>query len=358
MDEVSFKDLAGFYRGRRCFLTGHTGFKGAWLALWLRQMGAEITGYALDPLTEPSLFALGRVADGLRDVRGDIRDAEPLRRAMAEAKPEIVLHLAAQAIVTRSYEAPKETFDTNVGGTVNLLEAARACPSVRTVVVVTSDKCYENREWPHAYRETDALGGYDPYSASKGAAELVCAAYRRSFFEKAGIGLASARAGNVIGGGDWAKDRIVPDAVRALQAGQPIVVRNPLSVRPWQHVLEPLHGYLLLAARLSGSLAYAGAWNFGPPTASCQTVQNLVDTFLATWGSGSWERAGEGVQSGHEAGLLALDSQKAWLRLGWQPHWAFEHAIARTSAWYRRQFEGESPAALCAEDLRDYAEHA
>ncbi len=355
---MKLQNLDGSYRGRKCFVTGHTGFKGSWLSLWLHRMGAEVTGYALDPPTTPNLFTLSQLAGLMHDRRGDIRDADRLRQAIADAKPEFVFHLAAQAIVSRSYHEPKDTFDTNIGGTVNLLEAARNCPSVRAVLVVTSDKCYENREWPHAYRETDALGGHDPYSASKAGTELVCTAYLRSFFEPAGLGLATARAGNVIGGGDWAADRIIPDAVRALGAAKPVVVRNPHSVRPWQHVLEPLHGYLLLAARLADNAVYSGSWNFGPAAGSCQNVRSLVEAFLKSWGEGAWENAGTAASAGHEAGLLALDYHKAWLRLGWQPRWSFHESIERTSRWYRRQLEGEPPAALCAEDIRSFTERA
>jgi CDP-glucose 4,6-dehydratase len=279
------------FAGRRVLVTGHTGFKGAWLSLWLQRLGAEVMGYALPPPTDPSLFELAKLARRLDHVVGDVRDLDALLTAFDRHAPEVVFHLAAQPLVLRSYREPKETFDTNVGGTVNVLEAVRRTPSVKAVVVVTSDKCYENREWVFGYREDDAMGGHDPYSASKGAAELVTAAYRRSFFAPDAstrvVGLASARAGNVIGGGDFADDRILPDALRAVQAGKPLLVRNPGSTRPWQHVLDPLAGYLLLATRLLDDPGrYAEAFNFGPDLSGVSSVRELVTSFYASLGDG------------------------------------------------------------------------
>lgn len=376
----------GFYAGRRCFVTGHTGFKGSWLVQWLALLGARVTGYALDPNTDPSLFDRASVADTLeKDHRGDIREAEYLIECMRAAEPEVLFHLAAQPLVRLSYQEPKATFDVNTGGTVNVLEAARQCPSLRAIVVVTTDKCYENREWPHAYRENDALGGHDPYSASKAAAEIAAAAYRLSFFEPAGIGLATARAGNVVGGGDWALDRILPDAVRALEAGRAIPVRNPGGVRPWQHVLEPLSGYLELGARLhreSGAeraqdtgnrpktgdascshasanqgIPTAGAWNFGPYSDGARPVREVIEAFLSAYGSGAWEDL-SARQTGapHEAGLLVLAWDKAYRRLGWTPRWRFEETIRRAAAWYRRHAAGEDAGELCRAEIREYME--
>ena len=347
-------DWMALYKGRRCFVTGHTGFKGAWLCCWLRELGATVAGYALEPPTTPNLFSLLEARKHIEDIRGDVRNAEGLADAMQQFQPEIVFHLAAQAIVRTSYHQPKDTFDINVGGTTNLLEAVRDCASVDAIVVVTSDKCYENRERPQPYRESDSLGGHDPYSASKAAAEMVCSAYERSFFTPLSIGLATCRAGNVIGGGDWAMDRIIPDAVRALESGQPVPVRNPASVRPWQHVLEPLHGYLLLGARLFERPGYAGAWNFGPDAESCQPVQTLIERFLEAYGEGAWEAVPQ-ESAPHEARLLALDYGKARERLDWRPQWSFEEAVRRTSLWYRRCKQGEHPEALCAQDIKDYA---
>ncbi len=346
------------YRGRRVFMTGHTGFKGAWLSLWLTEMGAEVTGFALEPPTVPSLFELANIEDRLAGhIVGDVRDRDALARAMSDASPDIAIHMAAQPLVRLSYEHAAETFDTNVMGAVNFFEAVRAADSVRVAVNVTSDKCYENREAEYAYREEDAMGGFDPYSASKGCSELVTAAYRRSFFEApSGARVASARAGNVIGGGDWAADRIVPDCIRALTAGEPIPVRNPDAVRPWQHVLEPLSGYLLLAQRLweDGGRAFAEGWNFGPLAAGGVPVRDLVDGLVGAWGSGSWETPPTAEQP-HEAHLLSLDVRKAQTRLGWQPQWDVPETLARTAAWYGAwHADADSAAASSIEDLQSY----
>ncbi|NTU70748.1 MAG: CDP-glucose 4,6-dehydratase [Coriobacteriia bacterium] len=351
--------FGGVFRGRRVFLTGHTGFKGSWLAYWLTEMGAEVTGFALEPPTNPSLFVLAGIEARLaRHVIGDVRDAETLASAVAGARPEIVIHMAAQPLVRLSYEQPAETFAANVMGTVNLFEAIRPCESVRVVLNVTSDKCYENREWERAYREDDAMGGFDPYSASKGCSELVTAAYRRSFFDSgSGVRVASARAGNVIGGGDWAVDRIVPDCIRALTAGETVFVRNPGAVRPWQHVLEPLSGYLLLGQRLweSDGDRFAEGWNFGPADENGVEVAQLVDGVIAAWGSGQWGSPDTSLQPPHEATLLRLDISKARERLSWAPLWDVESTLERTARWYGRWHADSADAvAATSDDLNDY----
>ena len=350
------------YSGARCLVTGHTGFKGAWLCQWLHRLGAKVTGYALDPPSEPSLFDLAGVGSLVDDVRGDLLDREALSEAMLRCKPQVVFHLAAQALVRRSYAEPRYTFDVNVGGTVNVLEILRSCPSLKAVVVVTSDKCHENRGRPDPFAEDDPLGGSDPYSASKACAEIVSAAYRCSFLEQAGIGLATARAGNVVGGGDWAEDRIIPDAVRALERGEPVPVRNPGHVRPWQHVLEPLFGYLVLGAGLLGvdrdraELRHqAGAWNFGPHAESCRTVQEVVETFLASHGRGTWADL-SGAPAPREAQFLSLAWDKARQGLGWRPRWNFQQTMDRTARWYRKQQDGGDARELCQMDIKAYDE--
>jgi CDP-glucose 4,6-dehydratase len=347
--------LTETYADRRVFVTGHTGFKGAWLAEWLVTLGAEVTGYALNPPTEPSLFVALDLGARLKHVVADVREGGRLAAEVQAAQPSVVFHLAAQPLVLRAYAEPHETFETNVMGTVNVLQAARTCPSVKAVVIVTSDKCYQNHEDGRPFRETDAMGGHDPYSASKGCAELVTAAYRDSFFAN-GASVASARAGNVIGGGDWAADRIIPDSVRALAAGKPIVVRNPDAVRPWQHVLEPLAGYLRLAElMLSEGHRYEGAWNFGPTGESGDhPVRWVVERFLGEWGSGAWETTGGTGPKPHEAHHLSLDSAKARAQLGWTPVWDSETAVQQTASWYRDYYR--SPAA--ARDLVENQIHA
>jgi CDP-glucose 4,6-dehydratase len=333
--------LADSYSGRRVFVTGHTGFKGAWLSFWLGELGAEVTGYALDPPTEPSLFdALGQ-CERMHHVVADVRDRGRLAAEVEAQRPSVIFHLAAQPIVRLGYAKPHETFETNVMGTVNVLEAARLCDSVRAVIIVTSDKCYQNLETGRAFREGDPMGGRDPYSASKGCAELVTAAYHESFVTSTRAAVASVRAGNVIGGGDWAVDRIIPDCVRALVLGQPVVVRNPDAVRPWQHVLEPLSGYLWLGALLlCDGRAYEGPWNFGPTGEDdARPVRWVVERFLDEWGSGSWTMPGGADAQPHEAHRLSLDSAKARERLGWAPVWDAQAAVWQTAHWYRRYYE-------------------
>jgi CDP-glucose 4,6-dehydratase len=340
-------------------ITGHTGFKGSWLSLWLHSLGAEVFGYALDPLSTPNLFTLASIADLIEDTRADILSYNSLENIVARTQPEIVFHLAAQPIVRQAYREPKYTIDVNVGGTVNLLEVLRGCKSVRAIIVITSDKCYENREWVHAYRETDRLGGHDPYSASKAAADIIASAYARSFFQPAGVNLATARAGNVIGGGDWATDRIIPDINRKIREEKPVPVRNPDSIRPWQHVLEPLFGYLLLGAYLISSESnrslFSGAWNFGPLPGNCRPVCELVEKFLAEYGSGTWEDASPDQKNApHEAQLLTLAWDKSYHNLGWHPRWEFEETVRRTCNWYLKQAEGVSPRHLCLNEIKDY----
>lgn len=333
--------FGGIYRGKRVLVTGHTGFKGAWLAEWLLSLGAEVTGYALAPATEPALFTQLGLAGRLRHIVDDVRDLAALQKAMAETRPEFVFHLAAQPLVRLSYSIPVETYAVNVMGTVNVLEAVRLSGLPCTVVAITTDKCYENREWVHSYREEDPMGGYDPYSSSKGAAELVISAYRRSYFSATNsvVKLASARAGNVIGGGDWALDRIVPDCIRALRKGETIPVRNKIATRPWQHVLEPLSGYLWLGAVLANpSLSpfgnqLGGSFNFGPALTSNRTVAELVQEILKHW-PGRWEDRSDPLAV-HEAKLLNLATDKAHHFLGWQPVWGFSQTITHTVGWYR-----------------------
>ncbi len=325
------------YRDRRTLVTGHTGFKGGWMAAWLTRLGAQVTGYALPP--EPpdtAIFTAARVAEGIDSRTGDVNDLPSLLRLFKETQPEIVFHLAAQALVRRSYHEPVKTFSTNVMGTVNVLEACRQTPSVRAVVVVTSDKCYENQEWDWSYRENDPLGGSDPYSASKGCAELVAQAYARSFFrEETTPLLATARAGNVFGGGDESLDRLVPDMVRAIRTKTPVILRYPQAVRPWQHALEPLHGYLTLGERLYvGDRKATGPWNFGPDETASVTVETFARTFMRLWGNGAQPILLEPATL-HEAGLLRLDSSRARRHLGWEGRLSFEEAIAWSVNWYR-----------------------
>ena len=328
-----------FWRRKRVFMTGHTGFKGSWLSLWLQELGADVVGYALAPPTNPSLFDLAHVGEGMHSIIADIRDLPTLSAAIAKHRPEIVFHMAAQPLVRLSYEQPVETYATNVMGTVHVLEAIRQTGGVRAVVNITTDKCYENREWVWGYRENEPMGGYDPYSNSKGCAELITAAYRTSFFNPAdhakhGVAIASARAGNVIGGGDWAKDRLIPDIMAAFLEQRPVVIRNPQAIRPWQHVLEPLRGYLMLAERLwNEGPVFAEGWNFGPNDEDARPVEWIVKRLAGTWRNGaSWS-----MDSGnhpHEANYLKLDVSKARSKLGWYPRWTLETSLQHIADWY------------------------
>lgn len=348
-----------FWKGKRVFMTGHTGFKGSWMSLWLQSLGAELTGYALKPPTNPSLFEEARVADGMHSIDGDVRDLPHLKQAMQDTKPEIVIHMAAQSLVRFSYQNPVETYATNVMGTVHMLEAVRATPSIRAVVNITTDKCYENHEWVWGYRENDPMGGYDPYSNSKGCAELVSAAYRSSFFNpgdylKHGVALATVRAGNVIGGGDWAQDRLIPDIVAAFEQGKPVHIRNPHSIRPWQHVLEPLRGYLILAEKLvEDGPAYAEAWNFGPNDEDAKPVGWIVEQMAARWGNGAhWEvDAGEHP---HEASYLKLDISKARSRLHWSPILRLEEALNFIVDWAQQSKTGNDARGLTQNQIKSY----
>ncbi|HXI13998.1 MAG TPA: CDP-glucose 4,6-dehydratase [Thermoanaerobaculia bacterium] len=330
---------SSFWSGKRVLLTGHTGFKGSWLAMWLTSRGASVTGFALPPPYEPSLFRTVDLASSIESIEGDVRDLDALKRVVRSSKPQIVFHLAAQALVRASYESPVETYATNVMGTVHLLESVRQCEDTRAVVIVTSDKCYENREWVWGYREEDPMGGHDPYSNSKGCSELVTAAYSKSFFNgspaASSARVASARAGNVIGGGDWAKDRLIPDIIEAFSQQSPVVIRSPKAVRPWQHVLEPLSGYVLLAEKLwEGGEDYTGGWNFGPSDADARPVDWIVERLRTIWGDGaSWKL--DGKQHPHEAHLLKLDISKARSLLRWRPRLELGTALEWTAVWYR-----------------------
>jgi len=345
-----------FWKGKRVFLTGHTGFKGSWLSLWLTRMGAEVMGYALAPPSDPNLFTLADLPSRMKSVTGDVRDLPLLSRRMSEFKPDIVIHMAAQALVRLSYREPVDTYATNVMGTVHVLEAARKTSSVRTVINVTSDKCYENREWAWGYRENEPMGGHDPYSNSKGCSELVTSAYRRSFFASAGVGLASGRAGNVIGGGDWAEDRLIPDCMRALSAGKPVVIRNPRSIRPWQHVLEPLSGYLRLAERLwHEPHQFAEGWNFGPETSDARQVDWIADRIVQLWGDGArWELVPPSQPQPHEAHYLKLDCSMAHSQLGWQPSLRLDQTLQWVVDWYKRVSRGESALDVTLEQIGRY----
>lgn len=350
---------SSFWRNRKVFLTGHSGFKGSWLCLWLHSMGARVTGYALEAPTTPSLFESCGIATLVNSITADIRDLVRLSAAMTAAAPEIVIHMAAQPLVRESYKIPVETYATNVMGTVHMLEAARQCPSVRAIVNVTTDKCYENREWVWGYRESEPLGGYDPYSSSKACSELVTAAYRNSFFnpdryQEHRVAIASARAGNVIGGGDWATERLRPDCVRALLDGKPVQVRNPHAIRPWQHVLEPLSGYLVLARKLfQEGAAWSGAWNFGPRDDDAQTVEWIVTAMTGRWGNGAQYCIDQGEHP-HEAHFLKLDCSKAIAGLGWRPRWNLSRALDSIIDWTRLyQCQGDVRQ-LCLQQIEDY----
>jgi CDP-glucose 4,6-dehydratase len=346
-----------FWHGKRVLLTGHTGFKGGWLALWLQRLGAHVSALALEPDTRPNLYTAARIASGCDSRIGDIRDPAAVADAVRQSQPQIVLHLAAQALVRASYREPLATFATNVMGTAHVLDALRGQHGVRAAVIVTTDKVYRNREWAYPYREDDALGGHDPYSASKAASEIVAASYSAAFLQAQGVALASARAGNVIGGGDWSEDRLIPDAVRAWQAGTTLSIRNPHAIRPWQHVLEPLAAYLRLAECLfnqgSGDAPLSAAYNFGPHTADAATVGDIVTLAREAYGQGEWASQAD-PNAPHEAGWLALEVAKARVELGVQPVWPLQEAVRRTMHWYRRFADGADARLLCESDIADY----
>jgi CDP-glucose 4,6-dehydratase len=350
---------ADFWKSRRVFITGHTGFKGSWLAKLLVTLGADLCGYSLAPPTEPNLFHCLALETEMRSVIGDVRNAERIQQEIDNFKPEVVLHLAAQPLVRDSYQVPVETYATNVMGTVHILDALRRSSDVRVFLGITSDKCYENREWIWPYRENEPMGGFDPYSSSKGCAELVINAYRHSFFpperfDEHRVAIASARAGNVIGGGDWAKDRLIPDLVRGFSKGDTVTIRNPAAIRPWQHVLEPITGYLLLAERLwSDGTRYASGWNFGPLETDTRTVQQMVARAAEIWGrDAKWQV--DDADRVHEAQLLKLDSTKARVELGWQPRWSWEQALDQTFTWYSSFYAGEDMRQFSLNQLHSY----
>ncbi len=356
MDKINTQNMFDAFKGKKVLVTGHTGFKGSWLSFLLTEIGAEVMGYALEPEAgAPSHFAMLGLEDRLSHVVGDIRDVNQLETALHSFRPEFVIHMAAQALVKRSYQDPAETFSTNLMGSVNLLEAIRKCDSVRSLVFITSDKCYENVEWIWGYRENDRLGGHDPYSASKAAAEIAFSAYTRSFFASMPeLGVASTRAGNVIGGGDWAADRIVPDCIRAIENDTPIVLRNPQATRPWQHVLEPISGYLLLAAKLHDEpLKYSGAWNFGPESSEVRTVHEVAEKIVTHLGKGSIEVA-KSLDQPHEANLLQLNCDKAHQLLDWHPRWKVDKTLQATAEWYKAQLEGQEIRAITRSQIQSY----
>lgn len=356
MGKMNMREALQSYRGKKVFVTGHTGFKGTWFTFLLKELGAEVMGFALPPESEPNHFDLLNMKNKITHVVGDIRDRDALMKAMKSFQPEYVFHLAAQALVKKSYNDPAGTFETNVMGSVNVLDAVRECASVKSLVYITSDKCYENVEWVWGYRENDRLGGHDPYSASKAAAEIVFSAYSRSFLDaRSDLGAATTRAGNVIGGGDWALDRIIPDCIRAIESNKPIQLRNPKATRPWQHVLEPISGYLLLGALLRAEpKKYAGSWNFGPPSSEVRTVHEVAATMVKHLGKGSVEVVGNQNQP-HEAQLLQLSCDKAHQYLHWYPRWNVAKTLEATASWYKKAlFEKSNVEEVTRTQLQDY----
>lgn len=352
-----------FYKGKRVLVTGHTGFKGSWLSIWLHELGAEVVGVAKDPFTERDNFVLSGIGNKIKvDIRADIRDGEKMKEIFAEYQPEIVFHLAAQPLVRLSYDIPVETYETNVMGTINVMEAIRATDSVKVGVMITTDKCYENKEQIWGYRENEPMGGYDPYSSSKGAAEIAISSWRRSFFNPADYGkkhhvsLASVRAGNVIGGGDWALDRIIPDCIKAIESGEPIAIRNKKAVRPWQHVLEPLSGYMLLAQKMwENPTKYCEGWNFGPRAESISTVWEVASKLIANYGKGELKDMSD-PNAVHEANLLMLDISKAKFKLGWEPRMNIDQCAALVADWYKR-YMTEDVYNLCIEEINKYLDY-
>lgn len=356
MEGIKGKVNGSFWKGKRVFLTGHTGFKGSWLSLWLQSMGASVKGYSLNPPTTPSLFLEARVNENMDSEIGDIRNLEVLKNSMISYNPDILIHMAAQPLVRLSYVEPVETYTTNVIGTVNVLEAARYCENLKAIVSVTTDKCYENKEWAWGYRENEAMGGHDPYSSSKGCAELVTAAYRNSFYNSNDTAsIATARAGNVIGGGDWATDRLIPDILKAFENSQPVIIRNPFSTRPWQHVLEPLSGYLVLAEKLyRDGDKYAEAWNFGPKEEDCKPVDWILDRMVGYWGDGaSWQL--DKNNNPHEANFLKLDCSKAAYELNWKPKWQLDLTLNLIVNWHQQWREGINIKEVCLKEIEKYS---
>jgi CDP-glucose 4,6-dehydratase len=348
-----------FYKNKKVLITGHTGFKGAWLSIWLNEMGAKVTGIALDPNSEKDLFLLSNLKNKIIDYREDIRNLEKIKKIFLQEKPEIIFHLAAQALVLPSYENPISTFETNTMGTANILEACRNTDSVKQIVIVTTDKVYQNKEQMSGYKESDCLGGHDPYSASKAAAEVITQSYSQSFFQstsfsESGKSVATARAGNVIGGGDWSLNRIVPDCIRSIEENKPIIVRNPYAIRPWQHVLEPLRGYLLIAFRMAEDpQKYSGPWNFGPEEKGIVSVKDLVEAIISYWGKGTWEESGNNKKH-HEAGILKLDINKSKKTLGWESIINFDEAIEMTIDWYKNSLKCDAYK-LCIKQIEEYS---
>ena len=342
-----------FWKGKRVFITGHTGFKGSWISLWLVSLGAKVKGYALNPPTTPSLFNEARVGEVMESKIGDIGDQSKLYQSMTAFDPDILIHMAAQSLVRCSYTAPIETYEVNVIGTAKVLEVARSCPNLKAIVNITTDKCYENDERSQGYKEEDPMGGYDPYSSSKGCAELVTSAYRRSFLQEQGIGVASVRAGNVIGGGDWASDRLIPDILRSFEKNKPVVIRNPKATRPWQHVLEPLSGYLILAEKLyKNQDKYAGGWNFGPREEDVKPVDWILDEMILKWPNSSWEL--DKKSNSHEARFLKLDILKAESKLGWKPVWGLSHTLKKIIYWHKAWLDKKDMQSVCLAEIEEY----
>ena len=355
MGPIKGKVNLEFWNGKRVFLTGHTGFKGSWLSLWLQQMGALVKGYALEPNTSPNLFELAEVAKNMDSEIGDITNLSQIKDSMHTFNPDILIHMAAQPLVRLSYDEPVLTYATNVMGTVNVLEAARTCKNLKAIVSVTTDKCYENKEWAWGYRENEPMGGHDPYSSSKGCAELVTSAYRNSFFNSENsAAIASARAGNVIGGGDWAEDRLIPDILKSFEKKSPVIVRNPMATRPWQHVLEPLSGYLVLAEHLfAEGKSYAEAWNFGPKDEDCKPVSWILDKMISNWkDKASWEL--DKNNNPHEAGYLKLDCSKAASKLNWQPKWNLDFTLGKITNWHQSFLNGLNIQDECLNEIAEY----
>jgi CDP-glucose 4,6-dehydratase len=344
-----------FWKGKRVFLTGHTGFKGSWLSLWLSSLGAQVKGYALNPPTSPSLFDEAEVYKVINSQIGDIRDQEVLHESMVSFNPDVLIHMAAQPLVRYSYDAPIETYEVNVIGTAKVLEVSRSCSNLKAIVNITTDKCYENDGRFQGYKEGDPMGGHDPYSSSKGCAELVTSAYRRSFLKDQGIGLASVRAGNVIGGGDWADDRLIPDILRSFEKSEPVVIRNPKATRPWQHVLEPLSGYLILAEKLyKNQKEYAEGWNFGPNEKDVKPVSWIMDKMISEWPASSWEL--DQNSNPHEADFLKLDISKVKSKLGWKPIWGLSYTLEKIVNWHQSWLNKEDMKAVCLAEIKEYTE--